>query len=209
MFWPCRCTCLAARVAVSPQIGECVGLLMSPGFLHSNGNVAPKPQACSSDRSLGSTRPQSSFGRSTARYQSLAPSHCPAAAQAPLPPPSCSVQVDRQFDEIHQQAATHPRAHQFRNTSNLFHGLLAASSDHHQWFLPHRLCFSTEKTRPPEATVEERRTLETGPWPALAQIGSRLIPAAVDVVLPVLLLPSFIYLPTSTAQPSPGPVLGL
>lgn len=64
--------------------------------------------------------------------------------------------VDRQFDEIHQRRATHPRAHQFRNTSNLFHGFRASSSDHHQCF-----CRIVSVSRPSSAT--ESKKLDPGP----------------------------------------------
>jgi hypothetical protein len=63
--------------------------------------------------------------------------------------------VDRQFDEIHRQPATHPRAHQFRNTSNLFHGFSIISSDHHQCFMLHRLLFLDQQEK-------EKKKLDPG-----------------------------------------------
>lgn len=146
----------------------------------------------SSDRSLGSTRsPKLSSAIRTARYHSLATSHCPAAIRlhlTPKPEPRSPVilqhLVDRQFDEIHLQPATHPRAHQFRNTSNLFYGFSGISSDHHQCFMLHCLLVSRPKRETQKHKLE--RGKEAGPWQPLDSV--TLIPVDIDVVPPVLLL---------------------
>lgn len=151
----CRCAYLVSTggrccICAGTRIGR--GLLtkyLAGGFVDI-ARFSPQQRNArpgSSDRSLGSTRsPKLSSAIRTARYHSLATSHCPAAIRLHLPPKPerrapviLQLLVDRQFDEIHLQPATHPRAHQFRNTSNLFYGFFTISSDHHQCFMQHRL----------------------------------------------------------------------
>lgn len=89
-------------------LGEGVGLLMSAGFLHSNGNCPDSLTLffSSSDRPRSDRPvPKALLACSTAaRYQSLAPSHCPAAPRLHFPSTASSTR-------IHSQPATHPRTH--------------------------------------------------------------------------------------------------
>lgn len=111
-----------------------MGLLMSAGFLHSNGNCPDSLTLffSSSDRPRSDRPvPKALLACSTAaRYQSLAPSHCPAAPRLHFPSTASSTR-------IHSQPATHPRTHAliiFETRQIYSTASLAASSDHHQCF---------------------------------------------------------------------------
>lgn len=116
-----------------------MGLLMSVGFLHSNGNCPDNlVQACSSDRPRSDRPVPKAPEVSLPARQQLATSPCgslplPCSFQAPLP-------LDRQFDENPQptdHASTHPRTHAliiFETRQICSTASLAASSDHHQCF---------------------------------------------------------------------------
>lgn len=168
MFW------LTARGAASPQIGayweNAWGLLMSVGFLHSNGNCPDSLTArpSSSDRPRSDRPvPQSFRGLLPARQQlATSPWLPPTALQHPgstSPRPPVRRESTANRPRTHAPTRTHAliifETRQIYSTASL-----AASSDHHQCFCCIVFSFLDR------GAGEEK---EAGPLPALDPDRSR------------------------------------